>query len=185
MAFLERSQFSKYEFANWAAGNTSEEVLGKTDETTSPRIRGMRMYNDQVNNPESTVNQKHGGWQNIKTIRVLADRVQTADTVSHDEWKLEFILIKPQSQVDDERRAKERAEAELKRAAADLAAAEAKKKVDEEKAKARAEQETKQATKKERLDRLRQLGKLGKAPFKKKTDKPNEHKGRNGSRPHH
>jgi hypothetical protein len=168
MAHIERTQFSKYEFSEWCTSNTSETILGTSDDQTPPRIRGMRMFHWMVNDPKSDVNTRLGGWQNVKTIRVLYD-----EALIEGKWKLDFLLIKPEREVLKERLGAEAKLAQMK------AQAEALKEADE-KAKADAENARKAEIKKQREERLRQLGKL--KPFKKKSAAPPPHK-RNGK--HH
>lgn len=163
MALIEKTQFSKYEFADWCTAGPSEVILAKSDTSTDPKLRGMRMFHDAVNDKESAVNKRFGGWQNIKTVRVLSDGDPTNGTGT---WSLDFILIKPERVILQEKRAIEN---ELARQKAE---AEAKERAEQE-AKTAAETAAAKAKKvefkKQRDERLRQLGKK---PFQKKSSKP-------------
>lgn len=166
MATLEKSQFSRIEFEQWATSNSSEEINGSNTEETPPKLRGMRMFNQELNDPQSLLNTKKGGWKNVRTVRVMQS------TAADLTWSLDYALIRSEQDIYWEKANAEAAELQKKADEEAKIGAEKKAKEDAEKAK-------RAAFKKERDDRLRALGKK---PFKKKSVKPELRK---NSKAHH
>lgn len=160
MPFLEMTQFSRIAFEVWMA---SEEPTKPAPEELSHKERGMRMLVGLLGRDEGKkIIDEYGGFLNLRTIRVMHDKSKPEGS----QWTLDFHLIVP---LKDVQRKLAEMKAEKVRLEFQVKLAEQALRDDKEKADRKKANEQKTASKKQREERLKTLGKR---PFQKKTVKP-------------